>query len=145
MSKFLILLQQENLELNRENVALKETVTKLIEEVERLRSLPVVSGETNITIIGATRITKSTEENIIEDQIKCLDQASRQRVLSLEEIRSLDLLIKNKKLLETVKPIEPDYTKVPDGQTESDLIRIAGNVDIEPDQARESDATAEGS
>lgn len=131
--KSLILIQQENLELKKENQGLQETVTKLIEEINRLSCIekrPVVTG-------NAEKIVKLIEEEIIEEQIKRLDVVSRQRALSLEETRALDLLIKNKRLLDPNKPIEPDYTKVPEGQTESDLLRIAGNVS-ESEKPREN-------
>lgn len=118
--KSLAIIQTENVELRKENSALKETVTILMNEVDRLR-LP--------TIIGiATKIQRTPEEQIIQDQIIQLEIASKQRVLSLEEVRTLDLLIKNKKLLEPETPFVPDYTEVPPGSTEGDLLRIAGNV-----------------
>lgn len=119
----LILLKQENLELNKENQALKTTVTKLLEEIDRLREL---SRPTDPNI---ERIIQSPEQKIIEEQINSFETISRQRGLTLEEIRGLDLLIKNKKLLEGNKPLEPDWSKVPEGQTDSDLLRIAGNVE----------------
>jgi len=125
MDKSLATLNQENLELKKLNSGLNETVAILMSEVERLRALekPVSNVE---------RIELTTEQKIIEDQISLLDTISRMRAFTLEETRALDLLIKNKRLLDQNKPIEPDYTKVPDGQTPEDLIRIAGNA--EPEQ-----------
>lgn len=120
-----ILLQQENLELRKENQGLQETVTKLLMELDRSRGIER-RPESNVE-----RIVKSTEEIIIEEQILRLDGVSRERALTLEETRALDLLIKNKRLLDPNKPLEPDYTKVPEGQTESDLLRIAGNVEVD--------------
>lgn len=130
--KSLVVLEQENLELKKENTGLQETVTALLQQLERLREIdkrPVVTSD-------VMRISKTTEEEIIEDQIKRLDEVSRQRMLSLEETRALDLLIKNKRLLDPNKPIEPDYTKVPEGQTESDLLRIAGNAESETPKSK---------
>jgi len=113
------MLQAEKLELVKENKALKETVTKLLEELNNSRGIVKKSN--------VERITLSSEQRIIEDQITLLEAISIGRQLVLDEVRTLDLLIKNKKLLEPSTPIEPDYTKVPEGQTESDLLRIAGN------------------
>lgn len=121
--KSLIMIQQENLELRKENEAFKTTVTTLLNEVERLRSIERLPVDPNVV-----RIVLTSEQKIIEDQIDILRQQSATRALSLEEVRALDLLIKNKRLLDPDKPIEPDYTKVPEGQTESDLLRIAGNI-----------------
>lgn len=120
--KSLSIIQTENLELLKENSALKETITILMNEVDRLR-LPTITGV-------ATKIQRTSEESIIEVQIKQLEIASNQRVLSLEEVRTLDLLIKNKKLLEPQDTLKPDYTEVPPGSTEGDLLRIAGNVEV---------------
>ena len=122
--KSLILWQQENLELENENSALKITVTKLLEELTRMKD--VIRLPNN----NVSKITKSTEEKIIEEQIDYLDAISAGRGLSLEETRALDLLIKNKKLLEekSNKPIETDYNEVPETE---DLLRIAGNVESE--------------
>jgi hypothetical protein len=127
--KSLILLQQENLELKKENQGLQETVTKLIEELNRLQGIerrPIVTT-------NADKIVRSIEEEIIEEQIKRLDMVSRGQTLSLEEVRALDLLIKNKKLIDINKVIEPDYTKIPEGQTELDLLQLAGNDEPEAD------------
>jgi len=132
MDKSPMLIQQENLELKKENQGLQETVTKLLEEINRLQGIqrrPAI-------VSNVERIVQSVEEQIIEEQIMRLDVVSRQRALSLEETRALDLLIKNKRLLDPNKPIEPDYTKVPEGQTESDLLRIAGDVPAEPEKPR---------
>lgn len=115
-------MQQENLELNKENTALKLTVTTLLTEIDRLR---------NTTLVPFEKSETSSELNIINDQVRLLEQASRQRVLSLEEIRALDLLIKNKKLLEPQSSLDADYTKIPEGSSERDLLQLAGNMSSE--------------
>lgn len=120
--KSVIKIQQENLELSKENKALKETLTKLLIELDTSRGIERKSE--------AERIKLTPEQRIIEDQITYFEAISITRCLSLDETRTLDLLIKNKRLLDKEKPIEPDYTKVPDD--DSDLLRIAGNVEPEP-------------
>lgn len=139
--KSLILIQQENLELRKENEGLKTALSTSLAEIERLRNIEKLPVDPNVT-----RIVLSSEQKVIEDQIEILRQNSATRALSLEEVRALDLLIKNKRLLDPDKPIEPDYTKVPDGQTESDLLRIAGNVEVAtPSDKRESKSRAKAS
>lgn len=121
--KSLILIQQENLELSKENSALKETVTKLLEEIQRLREVSIIQSP------NATRITVTPEQRIVNEQIHNYEQLSIRGPLTLDDIRALDILIKNKRLLDENKPIEPDYNIIPENKTESDLIRIAGNVE----------------
>ena len=127
--KSLILLQQENLELQKENYALKETITKLLTEMNSVRG---IDNKRN----NVERITLSTEQRIIEEQIDYFEAISRERALSLEETRAFDLLIKNKRILDQNKVIEPDYTKVPEGKDESDLLRIAGDVESKTNKKR---------
>lgn len=117
-----LLVKQENLELRKENEALKETVTKLLIEIERLRDLPAVSTNPN-------KIVLTTEEQIIEEQIEVYRRLSLQGPLSLDDIRGLDLLIKNKKALEKNRPIEPEYTEVSEATPEQELLKLAGNTD----------------
>lgn len=118
--KSLIFLKKENLELIKENEALKLTVSKLLEELTRIRGISDPSF---------SKKNLSLEESIIEEQIQYFHVMSSGRALSLEETRALDLLIKNKRLLQEKKPIEPDFSEVPEQPTESDLLRIAGNVE----------------
>lgn len=103
-------------ELKKENKSLKETVAGLIKKVNELQSFE-----------PADRTGLTSEQQIIEDQIEYYRDMSMQRPLSLEETRAVDLLIKNKRLLSNKKD-EEDPNEVPDGQTESDLLRIASNV-----------------
>lgn len=117
--KSLILTQQENLELSKENRALKETVSTLLVEIDRLR---------NTSLVPLQKSETSSELNIINDQVRILELSSRSRALSLEEIRALDLLIKNKKILEPQVPLDADYTKIPEGSSEKDLLALAGTT-----------------
>lgn len=134
--KSLSKLQQENLELTTENLALKEAITTLLIELDKVKLIEPRPS-------NVEKIVLSTEQLIIEDQINRLNTVSLQRVLSLEETRALDLLIKNKRLLEPNTPIEPDYTRVPDGQSESDLLRIAGSVESKKSPKRSKSKTSQ--
>jgi len=113
-------LQTLNLELKKENEGLKETVTLLLKEVDKLRETKQPS---------LIKLHLSPEQRILDLQIQRLEEVSNARQLTLEETRALDLHIKNKRLLEDKSTINADYTKVPEGLTEADLLQIAGSVD----------------
>ena len=115
-----LLIKQENLELNKENYALKETVTKLLQEIERLRNLPI-----QITPINSNQ---TIEEQIINNQIKEYQAIAVGKAMDIDDIRALDILIKNKRLLEQHKPIEPEWSELQDS-SENELLRLAGNVE----------------
>jgi hypothetical protein len=144
--KSLAKVNQEVLELRKENEALQQTVTMLLEENERLRNLPVVRNvdSNTITLPTVQRMQRSPEQEIIEEQILHLDTISRGRMLSLEETRTLDLLIKNKKLLEPKSDHEPDWKKVSDATSESDLLRLA-DVNQPEQESRETESRADTS
>lgn len=116
-------LEVVNLQLKKENEALKDTVTILLKEIDKVRE---------IDRSKLIRLDLTPEQRILETQIIYMEAISRERALSLEETRALDLHIKNKRLLEDKSTINADYTKVPEGLTESDLIRIAGSVEEIP-------------
>lgn len=121
--KSLIMLNRENLELSKENAALKETVTKLLVELDRVKTLPVVAG------VATSKIPVSTEQIIIEEQIQIYRDKSIGGALSLDDIRGLDLLIKNKKALDINKPVEPDWRDVSPDTPQDELLKLAGNVE----------------
>lgn len=138
--KSLLLLKQENLELRKENEGLKETVTKLLEELDRVQNslVPVESG--------AQKIILTPEQQIIEDQIKRLQAISITSTLDIDEVRALDILIKNKKLLEKNQPIEPEYDDLTKNKSDEDLLRLAGNVEYKrPKKSNKSEASKKDS
>lgn len=138
--KSLATVNQENLELRKENEALQETVTMLLGEVEKYRNLPAPT--VRYLPANVSRIARSAEQDIIEEQILHLDTISRARMLSLEETRTLDLLIKNKKLLEPKSDHEPEWKKASETTSESDLLRLA---DVQQPESRETESRAETS
>ena len=115
-------LETENVELRKENKALKETITKLFRKLDNLPE----ESKSNVVKLQLT-----PEQEILEMQNMRLQAISRERVLTLDETRKLDLHIKNKRLMEDKSTINADYKKVPEGITEKDLLEIAGNVEIE--------------
>lgn len=119
--KSLIMLQQENLELKKENEGLKETLAKML-----------VMPQTNALVpVGNYKPSDTPEEKIIEEQVRVLEAFSAQRALTLEEIKALDLLIKNKTAILSKKPVEPDWRDVSEKTSEAELLRLAGDVPVE--------------
>jgi hypothetical protein len=112
-------LQTLNLELKQENEGLKDTVTILLKEVDKLQNV-----DRNLIL----NLALTPEQRILEVQIQNIEAISNIRLLTLEETRALDLHIKNKRLLDDKSTVNADYTKVPDGLTEADLLQIAGSV-----------------
>lgn len=111
-------LEHVSLELKKENKALKETVTKLLKEIDK------ISGVEKLKPV----IDMSPELQIIEMQIMRLHADSMLRQLSFDETKTLDLHIKNKRLLEDKSTLNAEYTSLPSDITEEDLLRIAGAV-----------------
>ncbi len=118
-------------ELKEENRALKETVTKLLAEVERLNGLDK----------KALPIDLSLEQQILEMQIAMLHQESMNRVLTLDETRKLDLHIKNKRLLEDKSTLNAEYTTLPTEISDAELMRIAENANTEEEKPKKSKRT----
>lgn len=120
-------LLKENAELHKENVALKDTVTKLLEQLDISR---------NISITDMIKEDHETREQaIVEQQIQRYEAMSKERVLTLEEIRAFDLLVKNKKILEP-KQDKNEKDKLPEGTPGvSELLVIAGGKDDRVEQA----------
>lgn len=117
------LLETENVKLKKENRALRQTIDKLLKQTEKTKALSNV-----------IRLEMSPEQEILEVQIQNLRAISRERILTLEETKMLDLHIKNKRLLDDKSTVNADYKEVPKGLTEEDLIEIAGNVEIEEEK-----------
>lgn len=120
--KSLIMLQQENLELRKENQGLKETLEK---------ALAIPQTKALVPIGNVKRPSDTPEETIIEEQIRVLEGFSAGRALTLEEVKTLDILIKNKTILQGKKPIEPDWRDVSEKTPEAELLRLAGDVPVE--------------
>lgn len=133
-------LKQEILILKRENHAYMLTVDKLLkdanikaEKIQHLESLvaqnvPVIKKENN-----KVSLSTSSEEEIAVQQLERLRQASQNRVLTLEEVRTYDLLVKNKRLStneSTVNLGKNQYREV----AEADLLQIAAKAPSESDK-----------
>jgi hypothetical protein len=134
MAKALASLELENLKLRKENEALNETVSKLCKEINKLR---------NIETPTVTKLFLSPEEHICALQIQQLRAISDERKLTLEEVKTLDLLIKNKRLLENKSTSKSEFD-LPPNMSDDELLRIAESVEVkkeitsnEPDSGTE--------
>lgn len=113
-----ICLETENVKLQKENKALKQTVTSLLKEIDELKA--------KVSEIFEIDSEMSPEELIIEKQIKYFMAQSIVRTLSLDETRALDILLKNKRIIEDKKPKENE-DEVPDNASNAELLRIVSN------------------
>lgn len=107
-------LQQKIKVLEEENLHLKEL---LVTNVPSLNiPLPIII---------------TPEEYLIDEQISILEERGRQKglELTLEEIKKLDLLLKNKKMIKDGKEIVPTTSKPVKGKLSTkDLALIASSV-----------------
>lgn len=124
-------LKKEVLSLSRENKAAMLTIDMLLkdankknEQIKHLESLvaqnvPVIKKESQKLSIAV-----SPEEEIAQVQLERLRQAAKIRILTLEETRMFDLLVKNKRLVldeSTINLGKNQYRDVAD----ADLLKIA--------------------
>lgn len=124
-------LKKELIILKRENHAALLTIDRLLidlnkkrEQVEHLETLitknvPVIKKENNkISVII------SPEEEIAQVQLERLRQSSLNRTLTLEEVRTFDLLVKNKRLVLDESTVNMGKNKLRDVE-EADLLQLA--------------------
>ena len=126
-------LKKELLTLTRENKAAMLTIDKLLkeanqknEEIKHLQNLvanavPVIKKESQLISVSVT-----PEEEIAQTQLERLRQAAKTRILTLEETRMFDLLVKNKRLVldeSTINLGKNQYRDVAD----ADLLKIAAS------------------
>jgi len=112
--------ENEILKLRKENKALYETVGKLCKELDRIREIDRKK----------TSLILTPEEELCEVQINNLNGISRERKLTLEEVKMLDLLIKNKRLIKKQSTSNNELT-LPEEMSDEDLMRIAESVENE--------------
>src|ERR1019366_7412982 len=98
-------LKRDIVSLNRENLAAMKTIEKLLrdiknknEEIASLKSLLSKSVPIIAPAVDAAKPEITPEEQIADSQLARLNEAAQKRVLTLEETRMYDLLVKNKRL-----------------------------------------------
>lgn len=109
-------LQKENVELRKHNKALEETVTILTKEVTRLQEVGHSPVDSDL----------SPEEQILVKQIEYFKGLALNGPLTLDDTRAVDILLKNKRILDDKKP-KKNEDEVPEGTTDADLLRIVSN------------------
>lgn len=117
-------LKKEITQLKYENRAALATIDKLLvdlnkkaEEIDHLKSLvtqvvPVIQAPKGNQIIIAP------EAEVADSQLERLRQASKNRTLTLEEVRMYDLLVKNKRLSQDKPQAKASYRDVSDSDLE---------------------------
>lgn len=107
--------------------------TQLTQEVEHLKkmlldSMPILSQENPVS-----KIILTPEEALIETQIQMIQDRSFNQELTLEDVKKLDILIKNKRLVkEQSTTIQGESKKVDKKNfSREDLIRIASKNPID--------------
>lgn len=118
---------KNELELRRFAEAQHKTITMLQEKLSLLEHENKHLKEMlvhNPIVKNPIRIEITPEETIITEQIEFLRQASYQRVLTIEEVKKLDLLVKNLKLIKS-EPTTIIGEKPKGNVTEAQLVEIA--------------------
>lgn len=122
---------------NQQYVALEKALKRIHEldlEVAHLKELlagttPLVQSEPKVELLPG-----SAEQSICEIQINMLQDVAKQRPLTLEETKRLDILIKNLYLAKSQNAAIPvDYTKLPPQVSEAQLIALAAVQDAPSD------------
>lgn len=108
----------ELLKLERENQGLHETIDKLTKEIDRLRELHLQPQSKLI------KLNITPEEEILEQQINFLQQASRVRMLEVNEAKMLDLYIKNKRLIQEKSTLNAEFSSLPDDISDEKLLQL---------------------
>lgn len=122
-------LKRELVSLKRENEAYMKTIQKLLkdlnakrEEITQLQTTPVVIPK------DKPKEDLAPEEEIADLQLERLRQSAKTRALTLEETRTFDLLVKNKRLSQdksTENFSKGSFRDVSD----IELIKLAGKSD----------------
>lgn len=130
-------LKKENLRLQRELKAALATLDKLLkvsqEKNEKISHLENMLKQTTPVIQvkeNKLAIEVSSESEIAELQLERLRKSARERVLTLEEIRAYDLLVKNKRLGQDQSTINLDKSSYRD-VSDADLMQIAASSKVE--------------
>ena len=105
------------------SVSLQKQIQKLEEENKHLKHL--LSSTT--PLVGAVPIILTPEEALIDGQIDILEERGRTHELSLEEVKKMDLLMKNKNILKQNNPKTIDIKPNKSGLNKKELLQIAAS------------------
>lgn len=107
-------------------------------------STKTIKELTSTTPLSATPVVKlikihvSPEEQIIDEQIRKLQILSQQGSLELEDVKKLDLLIKNKRLCGDLSTLNANFNQLPEGTSDADLMTAAEGKDEHSEDTTES-------
>lgn len=110
------LLEIEIKELSKRCEQLESYNNKLLEELDRARK---------IDRSGLIKLYSTPEQEIVDQQIVRIRAVSRERTLTLEETKMLDLHIKNKRLLDDKSTINAEYKDINKNSSINDLLKLA--------------------
>jgi hypothetical protein len=122
---------------NKQFIALKKSLEKIAKLENEIRHLQHLLHQTTTLMEDnkVERIIVTPEQALIDEQINILQQRAIGKELTLEEIKKLDLLIKNKKIIDeqaktlNAKSKKVDIPIISPGQ----LLEIASHKDVEED------------
>jgi len=90
----------------------------------------------NKTSSNLIKINPTPEEMIIDQQIRHLLTLSQKGSLTLEEVKILDMLIKNKRLCNHQSTLNAEFTSLPEDITDDKLMELAGSTDERTEEIR---------
>ena len=127
----------ELIKKDKEIEALRKSIETLLKEIETLRKSSGVSK--------AIKINVTPEEQIIDEQIALLQRASMVRALEINEVKMLDMYIKNKRLLSEKSTMNADFTSLPDTNLSDEalLALVEGSNNAETEENSPADTSGE--
>ena len=113
-------LEEKCFYLNKTIQELNKTLQQKMEEIAHLKKLLEHSPAAGVVM------PMSDEEEIASIQLEKIKQISRERKLTLEEVKQYDLLVKNKRLSQGDVTNINGVTSLSKSLAKKDLIKIAG-------------------
>lgn len=123
--EYIIQLEQTNFKLNASMQTFVEKIATYEEEISHLKSMLFKQSDTGIAL-------QMTDEELIADiQLRKMSDKAKSQVLSLEDVKIFDLLVKNKRLAQGNPTNINDNKNLPAKLTPSTLIQIASQKKTE--------------
>lgn len=102
---------------HRSIISLNKQIQEQQEEIAQLKTM-LAQNPNNVQ-----KVILSPEQALIEEQIFMIQQRSYAKELTLEDVKKLDILLKNKNLIKEKDTLKADSKKL--GYTNVDLVQIA--------------------
>lgn len=123
--EYIIQLEQTNFKLNTAMQTFVEKITAYEEEISHLKSILFKQADSGIAI------QMSDEELIADIQLRKMSAKAKSQVLSLEDVKIFDLLVKNKRLAQGNSTNINDNKTLPVKLTPNILMQIASQKKTE--------------